>query len=146
MAGTQIKRIAHLSVHGYFDPVPILGQTDTGGQVTYVLELAKHLGRMGIQVDIFTRQFEGRERIAPVNDSVRVVRLLYTGRRTGGDLRAGDDAIDARFFAIDELPVVDHDGKLAGIEILKASKKIDINTILSYTLELNKDILKQHIA
>jgi uncharacterized protein YuzE len=39
-----------------------------------------------------------------------------------------------------------HDGKLAGIEILKASKKMDINTILSYTLELNKDILKQHIA
>ena len=26
------------------------------------------------------------------------------------------------------------DGKLAGIEILKASKKININTILSYTL------------
>ena len=75
MAGTQIKLIAHLSVHGYFDPVPILGQTDTGGQVTYVLELAKHLGRMGIQVDIFTRQFEGRDRIAPVNDNVRVVRL-----------------------------------------------------------------------
>ncbi len=24
--------------------------------------------------------------------------------------------------------------------------EIDINTILSYTLELNKDILKQHIA
>ena len=35
---------------------------------------------------------------------VRVVLLLYTGRRVGGDLRAGDDASDARFFAIDELP------------------------------------------
>jgi 8-oxo-dGTP diphosphatase len=35
---------------------------------------------------------------------VRVVLLLYTGTRTGGDLCAGDDAIDARFFAIDELP------------------------------------------
>lgn len=38
------------------------------------------------------------------------------------------------------------DGKLAGIEILKASKKIDIRTILSYTIELNKSILKQSIA
>ena len=28
------------------------------------------------------------------------------------------------------------DGKLTGIEILKASKKINIDTILSYTLEL----------
>lgn len=35
---------------------------------------------------------------------VRVVLLLYTGRRTGGELRAGDDAMDARFFAIDDLP------------------------------------------
>jgi mannosylfructose-phosphate synthase len=71
----DIKRIAHLSVHGYFDPEPILGRTDTGGQVTYVLELAKHLAKLGIEVDIFTRQFEGRSRIAPVNDHVRVVRL-----------------------------------------------------------------------
>jgi mannosylfructose-phosphate synthase len=71
----DIERIAHLSVHGYFDPEPILGRTDTGGQVTYVLELAKHLARLGVQVDIFTRQFEGRSRIAPVTDGVRVIRL-----------------------------------------------------------------------
>ena len=38
------------------------------------------------------------------------------------------------------------DGKLTGIEILKASKKINIDTILSYTLELDKDILKKKIA
>ncbi|MDH3199102.1 MAG: glycosyltransferase family 1 protein, partial [Candidatus Krumholzibacteria bacterium] len=49
--GAPIDRIAHLSVHGYVDPEPILGRTDTGGQVTYVLELAKHLGRLGIEVD-----------------------------------------------------------------------------------------------
>ena len=35
---------------------------------------------------------------------VRVVLLLYTGKRIGGDLKAGDDACEARFFAIDELP------------------------------------------
>jgi len=38
------------------------------------------------------------------------------------------------------------DGKLTGIEILKASEKIDIDTILSYTLELDKNILKKKIA
>ena len=38
------------------------------------------------------------------------------------------------------------DGKLTGIEILKASKKIDIKTILSYTLELDQDILKKNIV
>ncbi len=39
-----------------------------------------------------------------------------------------------------------HGGRLAGIEILKASEKIDIQTILSYSLELDKDILKQNVA
>ena len=38
------------------------------------------------------------------------------------------------------------DGKLIGIEILTASKKININTILSYTLELDQDILRKKIA
>lgn len=34
------------------------------------------------------------------------------------------------------------EGKLVGIEILNASKKIDISTILSYTLELDKNVLR----
>jgi len=38
------------------------------------------------------------------------------------------------------------EGKLAGIEILKASKKININTILSYTIELDHDLLAKKIA
>ena len=38
------------------------------------------------------------------------------------------------------------DGKLSGIEILSASKKINIDTILSYTLELDQDILRKKIA
>ena len=38
------------------------------------------------------------------------------------------------------------DGKLTGIEILKASKKINIDTILSYTLELDQGILRKKIV
>ncbi len=38
------------------------------------------------------------------------------------------------------------DGKLTGIEILQASKKININTILSYTLELDQNIFQKNIA
>ena len=34
-------------------------------------------------------------------------------------------------------------GKLIGIEILKASQKIDMNTILSYSLELDKDLVSK---
>ncbi len=63
----EIRHIAMLSTHGYFDPVPQLGQTDTGGQVVYVLELAKALRRRGIKVDIFTRWFDkNRKQIDPV--------------------------------------------------------------------------------
>ncbi len=70
-----------------------------------------------------------------------------------------DDKVDAVYLQLsDEKPdgVVEisegvnldttSDGKLAGIEILKASEKIDINTILSYTLELNRDILQQNVS
>ena len=39
-----------------------------------------------------------------------------------------------------------HDGKLSGIEILNASKKMDLNTILSYTLEFDKNVLLQNVA
>ena len=38
------------------------------------------------------------------------------------------------------------DGKLTGIEILTASSKINIDTILTYTLELNRGILSKKIA
>jgi uncharacterized protein YuzE len=38
------------------------------------------------------------------------------------------------------------DDKIVGIEILDASKKIDLQTILSYTLELDKDLINRKIA
>jgi mannosylfructose-phosphate synthase len=70
--------LAHLSTHGYVDPVPQLGRTDTGGQVVYVLELAKALATMGIEVDVYTRWFDReRPQVDPVPDrpGVRVVRI-----------------------------------------------------------------------
>jgi mannosylfructose-phosphate synthase len=73
-----IRRIAMLSTHGYFDPVPRLGQTDTGGQVTYVLELARALSRLGIMVDIFTRWFDrDKPQVDPLpgTPGVRVIRI-----------------------------------------------------------------------
>jgi len=72
------KRIAMLSTHGYFDPIPLLGETDTGGQVLYVLELARALARKGIKVDIYTRWFDkNRRQIDPLPDEpdVRVIRI-----------------------------------------------------------------------
>lgn len=72
---TRLKRICMMSVHGYFDPVPTLGATDTGGQVTYVLELSKHLAEKSLKVDIYTRRFGDRCEVDPVNRDVRVIRI-----------------------------------------------------------------------
>ncbi len=73
----KYKSIAMLSIHGYFDAVPILGRTDTGGQVVYVIELAKALGKMGIKVDIYTRWFDNNDyQIQPIPDSNNNARVI----------------------------------------------------------------------
>jgi len=73
-------RIAMVSTHGYVAADPPLGAVDTGGQVVYVLELAKKLAQLGHEVDIWTRRFEQQPEIDIVNSRVRVIRA-----RCGGD-------------------------------------------------------------
>lgn len=68
-----------LSIHGYVAAEPPLGMPDTGGQVVYVLELAKKLARLGYQVDIWTRRFEGQPQIEPVANDVRIIRIPCGG-------------------------------------------------------------------
>ena len=78
MGNSAIKSICMISTHGYFDPVPQLGRTDTGGQVVYVLELAKALSTSGVAVDIYTRWFDQTaSQIEAVSDypNVRVIRI-----------------------------------------------------------------------
>ena len=52
-SGKNIKRIALLSVHTC--PLALMGGKKTGGMNVYVRGLAAELGRIGIQVDVFTR-------------------------------------------------------------------------------------------
>ena len=74
-----LKKIAMISTHGYFDPIPRLGKTDTGGQIVYVLELAKILSQKHkIKVDIYTRWFnKSQKKIDPVPNfqDIRVIRI-----------------------------------------------------------------------
>ncbi|MFH1310360.1 MAG: glycosyltransferase [Candidatus Omnitrophota bacterium] len=77
----HIKRICMLSVHGYISAAPTLGKTDTGGQVTYVLELSKALAQKGVKVDIYTRQFQGKRNIEYVSRNVRIVRIPCGGKK-----------------------------------------------------------------
>ena len=71
----KLERLGMFSVHGYVDAEPRLGATDTGGQVTYVLELSKALAALGVAVDLYTRQLEGRAALEAVSDGVRIVRI-----------------------------------------------------------------------
>lgn len=75
---SRIEHVCMLSTHGFFDPVPQLGRTDTGGQVVYVLQLAKALSTHKIKVDIYTRWFDPSQRqVDPVPEcpNVRVIRI-----------------------------------------------------------------------
>jgi mannosylfructose-phosphate synthase len=71
----KINRICILNPQGYIEYPPPLGKTDTGGQITYILELAKALGKKGIKVDIVTRKFDNRPTEETIFDNVKIVRI-----------------------------------------------------------------------
>lgn len=74
-----VPRIALVSTHGYVAAHPPLGAADTGGQVVYVLELAKKLAQLGYKVDIWTRRFEDQVAEEEVAEDVRVLRVPCGG-------------------------------------------------------------------
>jgi glycosyltransferase involved in cell wall biosynthesis len=67
-------RLAMISEHA--SPLASLGGEDSGGQNVYVAELARRLGAMGHQVDVFTRRDnELLPAVVPFAEGVRVVNL-----------------------------------------------------------------------
>ncbi len=77
--GTETNRIMMISTHGYVAAVPPLGAPDTGGQVVYVLEVARKLGQFGYKVDIWTRQFEDQPQTEEVDENVQILRVPCGG-------------------------------------------------------------------
>ena len=77
---STLPRIGMVSTHGYVAAEPPLGAADTGGQVVYVIELAKKLAQLGYEVDIWTRRFEDQPEIDVINEHVRVIRVPCGGR------------------------------------------------------------------
>jgi len=73
--------ILMLSTHGYVASEPELGKPDTGGQVVFVLELAKRFSRLGYRVDIVTRQFDRQPKFDKINESLRVWRIPFGGKK-----------------------------------------------------------------
>jgi mannosylfructose-phosphate synthase len=81
LPASDLPRIGMVSTHGYVAADPPLGAADTGGQVVYVLELAKKLAQLGYEVDIWTRRFEDQPEIDFINERVRVIRVPCGGRQ-----------------------------------------------------------------
>ncbi|MEM6459319.1 MAG: glycosyltransferase [Planctomycetota bacterium] len=72
--------ILMISLHGYVAGSPELGKPDTGGQVVFVLELAKRFARLGYHVDVLTRQFEDQPAQDKINPNLRVWRVPFGGK------------------------------------------------------------------
>src|SRR5439155_1374519 len=126
-------RVAMLSVHTC--PLAALGGKETGGMNVYVRELSRELGRMGVEVDVFTRsQNPSIPRVVPLGDRARVVHLaagpeapmpraeihahldefvdgVDTARFTPGDRAAARAAL-----SLDERPVLLWVGRIAPIK------------------------------
>lgn len=79
MAESSDSRILMLSLHGYVSADPELGKPDTGGQVVFVLEMARQFAELGHQVDIVTRRFEDQPEFDDMGDGLRVWRIPFGG-------------------------------------------------------------------
>jgi len=75
-----IQNLLVISLHGYVAAEPELGKPDTGGQVVFVLELAKRFSRLGCRVDLVTRRFEDQPEFDEINDNLRIWRVPFGGR------------------------------------------------------------------
>ncbi|MGD2052034.1 MAG: glycosyltransferase, partial [Acidimicrobiia bacterium] len=73
------SRILMMSLHGYVGATPELGLPDTGGQVVFVLQLAKQLTNFGYAVDVVTRRFEDQPEFDDAGPGLRVWRIPFGG-------------------------------------------------------------------
>jgi mannosylfructose-phosphate synthase len=73
------RRILMLSLHGYVAAEAELGLPDTGGQVVFVIELAKRFAEMGHTVDVVTRRFDDQPEIEVIEERARVWRVPFGG-------------------------------------------------------------------
>ena len=82
----KVDKVALISFHTC--PLAAPGEGKSGGMNVYVRELSRHLGNMGIEVDIFTRcHSDDDEAIVELGNHVRVVHLK------GGPIEAKLDTL-----------------------------------------------------
>ncbi|TFW10367.1 glycosyltransferase family 1 protein [Oxalobacteraceae bacterium OM1] len=69
-----MRKIALISEHA--SPLAQIGSIDSGGQNVYVAQLARHLGKLGYLVDVFTRRdSSSQEQVVDWQPNVRVIHV-----------------------------------------------------------------------
>lgn len=69
-----MMRVAEISVHGC--PLRPLGKGDAGGMNLYVQQLSRELGRLGMEVDVFTRWHDPKEpEVTEIGEKARLIHL-----------------------------------------------------------------------
>ncbi len=79
MTSLDRTSILMLSIHGYVAAEPEFGLPDTGGQVVFVLELAKQFAALGHRVDVVTRRFEDQPEFEEIAEGCRLWRIPFGG-------------------------------------------------------------------
>ena len=71
---TEPLKIAMLSIHSC--PIGELGAKDTGGMSVYIRELGRELGRLGHEIDVFTRRHNtSHEPVTTLEERIRLIHL-----------------------------------------------------------------------
>jgi uncharacterized protein YuzE len=75
------------------------------------------------------------------------MKVYYDNEADALYLKFGDESPDGAIEITEGVNLdTTFEDRIVGIEILDASKRIDLKTILSYTLELDEDLLNQESA
>ena len=71
-------RIAEISVHGC--PLRPLGSNDAGGMNLHVRQLSRELGKLGVEVDVFTRWHDSGEPEMMIGEKARLIHIAAGNR------------------------------------------------------------------
>lgn len=83
----------------------------------------------------------------PAEERVPEMKVYYDDNVDALYLKLGDEAPEGVIEIAEGVNVdTTSEDRIVGIEILNASKKMDLKTLLSYTLELEKDLLIKKAA
>lgn len=92
----------------------------------------------------FSRHAKKRAKLYKIEERGKRMKVYYDNEVGALYLKLSDDTPEGVIEIAEGVNLdTTSEDKIVGIEILNASKKIDLKTILSYAIELDKDLITQ---